>query len=92
MIQIKKKLLIKNIEKYGTYFDISDIIEKLGLTLPLNFRQIDDLKYKLSSSTDIDFLEKFYYILQIYTFLYCEKCIEYYENYNKKLIYLSIKI
>ena len=73
------------IEQYADYFDISDIIEKLGLTLPLNFKQIKNLKRKLLSSHDIELLEKLYYIIQIYIFLYCEKYIEFYENLEKKI-------
>lgn len=76
---------LRNIEEYAAYFDISDTINKLQLTLPLNFEQIDNLKYKLSSSANVDYLEKLYYIIQIYIFLYCEKYIEFYEKLEIKI-------
>jgi len=79
------------IEDFGEFFDIKNIIKKTGLSLPLKYSDIyDKVKRMERCSVNSDDYEDYFYICNIYAFLYYEKFIESYNQIKEKINQLNL--
>ena len=80
------------IEDYGEFFNINSIIKKLGLSLPLNFVEINDkIKEIEKYSVESELYEKSFYICNVYAFVYYEEFIGFYKEIKEKIQKLNLE-
>ena len=91
-IIIMQKRAFDYIEDYGEFFNINSIIKKLGLSLPLNFVEINDkIKEIEKYSVETELYEKSFYICNVYAFVYYEEFIGFYKEIKEKIQKLNLE-